>query len=70
MCTSTPKVPKATTPATPMPTEADAEAIAKRETLERQKRVNLYGRPSTILTPMKRPSLLGSAPTTTKPLGG
>ena len=70
MCTSTPKVPKDTTPNIPTPTEADAEAIAKREMLERQKRVNLYGRPSTILTPMKRPSLLGSAPTTTKPLGG
>ena len=69
MCTSTPKVPKATPPPA-APTEADAEAIAKREMLERQKRVNLYGRPSTILTPMKRPSILGSALTTTKPLGG
>lgn len=68
MCSSSVSAPK--TPTGPRtPSEADAEAIAKRETLERQRRTQLYGRPSTILTPMKRPSLLGTV-MTTKPLGG
>lgn len=67
MCSSSPSVPKAPAPAR-LPDERDAEAIAKREALERQKRTNLYGRPSTILAPMGRQSLLGR-PATTKPMG-
>lgn len=68
MCSSSPSVPKAPAPAR-LPDERDAEAIAKREALERQKRTNLYGRPSTILAPLQgRRSLLGG-PATTKPMG-